>query len=347
MKSINVVEQNYQINIGTNLDNILKEKLKHYKNCKVMIVTDTNVLNFYQTKLAEIMAEFEYDIFAIEPGEQSKSFVMYKAILEKLSEQNFSRQDLIIAFGGGVPGDLAGFVASSYLRGISFVSIPTTLLSMVDSSVGGKNGINLKDIKNQVGSFYFPDYVHIDIEFLKTLPIKQIHNGLAEVFKYAILADKELFEMLEKPIENFDWIAIIARCLNIKIDYVCNDVKDHGKRQFLNLGHTLGHAIEVLSNYKISHGEAVGVGMIYMARAAKQLNYTDIDIAHNLEKIFNKHNMITKYPLEFNETIKILLHDKKIRGNKISLIIPINIGNVIRKTVAIEEIKTWIEASQL
>lgn len=343
---INVKNHDYDINIGYYNDEALKDYLLNYHNCKILVITDTNVYDIYREYLGKLLKGFDYNVFAFEAGEESKTFVTYEQVLEKLSAENFTRQDLIIAFGGGIPGDITGFVASTYLRGLNFISIPTTLLSMVDSSVGGKNGINLLGLKNQVGTFYFPKYVHIDIKFLNTLPIDQINNGLAEIFKYAILTDKKFFDYLSKPITEYNWASIIARCLEIKLEYVINDVKDNGKRQFLNLGHTFGHAIEALSEYKINHGLAVGIGIIYMAQAAYKLGYAKENFVKEIKKSFINHNMLIKYPLLEEDVIKVLKHDKKIRGNEIAMIIPIDIGGAVRKIMPIEEVKEWIRKGQ-
>lgn len=343
---LDVIDCGYSIGIGKNNNDEIKAVLAKYKDSKVLVVTDKNVNNLYGSYMAEILQGLNYSVYAFSPGEESKSLVTYEQILQKLSEENFTRQDLIIAFGGGIPGDIAGFAASTYLRGIKLISIPTTLLAMVDSSVGGKNGVNLNHLKNQVGTFYFPNYVHIDIDFLKTLAEKEIHNGLAEVFKYAILTDEKLFSTLEKPLEKYEWIGIIAKCLEIKLDYVKDDVKDHGKRQFLNLGHTFAHAIEALSCYGVNHGSAVGVGMIYMARAAYRLGYAKEDISKKIVSVFKQHGMLTEYLLDEAKTIDILRHDKKIRGEKIAMIVPIKIGEVIRKIMPVDEVKKWIREGQ-
>ncbi len=238
-----VKENSYKIDIDYKSDDKLKDFLRGRSESKFLIITDENVFSLYEDRIKSIMKGLEYFIFKITPGEKSKSIENFVEINKFLVENNFNRGDAIIAFGGGVVGDLGGYVAASYLRGIDFLAVPTTLLSMIDSSVGGKNGINFMNLKNQVGSFYFPKYVHIDYSFLETLDERNINNGLAEIFKYSVLKDRELFEYL-KSADDLDYEMIIYKSLNIKLDFVRDDERDRGKRQKLNLGHTIGHGIE-------------------------------------------------------------------------------------------------------
>ena len=257
-------------------------------------------------------------------------------------ENNFNRGDIIIAFGGGVVGDISGFVAATYLRGIDFISVPTTLLSMIDSSVGGKNGINFMNLKNQIGAFYFPKYVHIDYSFLESLDQRNINNGLAEIFKYSVLRDREFFDYL-KSAKKLDYEKIIYKSLNIKLDFVRDDEKDRGKRQKLNLGHTIGHGIESLSNYKLNHGESIGIGTIYMARAAYKMGLAEEDFSKDLVRAFKKYNLPTSYDFETEEILEILKHDKKINKNLINVILPVQIGEVISKKITFDELKKIID----
>nr|WP_255260792.1 3-dehydroquinate synthase [Peptoniphilus harei] len=305
-------------------------------------MTDENVFSLYEDRIKSIMKGLEYFIFKITPGEKSKSIENFVEINKFLVENNFNRGDAIIAFGGGVVGDLGGYVAASYLRGIDFLAVPTTLLSMIDSSVGGKNGINFMNLKNQVGSFYFPKYVHIDYSFLETLDERNINNGLAEIFKYSVLKDRELFDYL-KTANDLDYEMIIYKSLNIKLDFVRDDERDKGKRQKLNLGHTIGHGIESLSNYQLNHGESIGIGTIYMARAAYKLGFAEDDFYKDLIEAFENHNLPISYDFDTDEILEVLKHDKKIKNNRINIIIPTKIGEVMSKKNDFNELREIIE----
>lgn len=339
---LKVEENNYEINIGQNIDQELKDYLSKNKNRKIALISDEYVYFIYRNRLHNILCDFDYDIFTFPQGEKSKSMKTYSEILEFLSENDYSRGDVILAFGGGITGDLAGFVASTYLRGINFIAVPTTLLSMIDSSVGGKNGINFNGLKNQVGTFYFPEYVHIDYSFLDTLKKRDLNNGLAEMFKYSVLKDKNLFEILKNN-EKLDYEYLIHRSLEIKIEFVKDDIRDKSIRQHLNLGHTIGHGIEGLSKYEINHGEAVGIGLIYVSRAAYKLGIASEPFYKDLIKEFKKYNLPTEYDFKTDEILEIMKHDKKIKDNKINLIIPTEIGNTISKTLSFNELKNIIE----
>ena len=211
----------YTINIGKNNTNELKEFLNDYKGNKVALFSDENIYSIYEYHIKSFLDDFEVFFYIFPQGEKSKSIENYEASLNFLSENNFTRSDLIIGFGGGVTGDLAGFVASTYLRGVSYIAVPTSLLSMVDSSVGGKTGINLANLKNQVGSFYFPDYVHIDTSYLETLENREIKSGLGEIIKYSLLKDGEIFNLIKN--KNLDFEEIIYRSLKVKLFFVDGD----------------------------------------------------------------------------------------------------------------------------
>lgn len=335
---IQVKENNYTIDIEYISDKKLRDYLFQNKDAKFLVITDETVYNIYSDRLKNIMAGLNYFIFKFSAGEKSKSIESYISINKFLLENNFNRGDIIIAFGGGVVGDISGFVAATYLRGIDFISVPTTLLSMIDSSVGGKNGINFMNLKNQIGAFYFPKYVHIDYSFLESLDERNINNGLAEIFKYSVLRDREFFDYL-KSADKLDYEKIIYKSLNIKLDFVRDDERDKGKRQKLNLGHTIGHGIESLSNYKLNHGESIGIGTIYMARAAYKMGLAEEDFSKELIFAFKNHNLPTFYEFETEEILEILKHDKKINKNLINIILPVKIGEVINKKITFDELK--------
>lgn len=325
----------YKINIGKNNTNELKEFLNDYKGNKVALFSDEKIYSIYEYHIKSFLDDFEVFFYIFPQGEKSKSFENYEASLNFLSENNFTRSDLIIGFGGGVTGDLAGFVASTYLRGVSYIAVPTSLLSMVDSSVGGKTGINLANLKNQVGSFYFPDYVHIDTSYLETLENREIKSGLGEIIKYSLLKDGEIFNLIKN--KNLDFEEIIYRSLKVKLFFVDGDEYDKGKRQYLNLGHSLGHCIEALSDLHISHGQAVAIGIYIMTKISQNIGYCKNNLAKDLKVIYDIHGLQTTYPLDRIKVSDIISHDKKIANGKINLIFPIALGESIDKKYELDE----------
>ncbi len=297
-------------------------------NRKILIVTDDGVPPIYSQTVAE-QCENSYCI-TIPQGETSKNFENYKMLLSKLVEFDFTRTDAVVAIGGGVVGDLAGFVASSFMRGIDFYNIPTTVLSQVDSSIGGKVAIDFCGYKNLVGAFYPPKAVLIDSNTLKTLPQRQIVNGLAEAVKMSMTCDKELFEILEcmDIEENID--LIIERSLLIKKKIVELDEKESGVRKVLNFGHTLAHAIESQNNMQdLYHGECVAIGMVPMCNTK---------IKDRLINVLNKLDLPYKIELNSDIITQAYKHDKKATNNKITIIFVEEIGEYQMKTVSFEEL---------
>ena len=282
---------------------------------KVLIVTDSKVPKEYSETVAK-QCKIPF-IVTIKEGEASKCFDNYKMLLEKLVEYDFTRSDAVIAVGGGVVGDLAGFVAASYMRGVDFYNIPTTVLSQVDSSIGGKVAIDFSGYKNLVGAFYPPKAVVIDPETLKTLPERQISNGLAEAVKMALTSNAELFDIFENEniMENID--RIIEESLKIKRFVVENDEKETGLRKILNFGHTLGHAIEV-QNDGLYHGECVALGMLPMCS-----NNT----RKRLIKVLEKLNLPTEISFKTDKIVEAMKHDKKMSGDSITVITVDEIGS--------------------
>ena len=259
MKTITVnTAKSYPVFIGDNiLQNVGSISLTVQPVCKAAIISDNNVLSLYGSTVVSSFKGAGYDVchYAIPAGEESKSVHTYFEILNFLAEQHLTRTDVIIALGGGVVGDIAGFAAATYLRGIPYIQIPTSLLAMVDSSVGGKTAIDLPVGKNLIGAFYQPLCVICDYSLLRTLPPHIFCDGCAEIIKYSILYDPELFRHLQTHSINFDSNYVIGRCIELKGNVVSEDEFDTSIRQKLNLGHTLGHSIETLSNYNISHGK--------------------------------------------------------------------------------------------
>lgn len=296
---------------------------------KVMIVTDENVDSFYGKIITENLKE-ETHKFIIESGESSKTLSTVERILSKMLELNFTRNSKIIALGGGVVGDIAGFVASIYMRGISFFQVPTTLLAQIDSSVGGKTGVNLPNGKNMIGSFYQAELVLIDTDTLKTLPKREIISGLGEIIKYGLIWDYEFLNYIENNLNDIlnlkeDILKnIICKCCKIKAEIVSKDEKELGLRKILNYGHTIGHALETVSSYKrYSHGEAILIGMYYEGVMAKKLDLIGNDYLLKIQRIIESLDIdldISVYPKEL--LLDNMMGDKKNKEGKISFIFP-------------------------
>lgn len=282
---------------------------------KVLIVTDTNVPENYADTVARSCKQ--YIIYAVKPGECSKSFDELQKLLNLMLENGFSRKDCVVAVGGGVVGDLAGFAASVYMRGIDFYNIPTTLLSQIDSSIGGKTAVNFGEIKNSVGTFYQPKKVLIDPDLLKTLPARQISNGLAEAVKMALTSDYSLFRIIEtKSIEEcID--EIIIKSLNIKKAVVEQDEKENGLRRILNFGHTIGHGIEISKESDFYHGECVAMGLIPMC---------DESIRPRVIEVLKKCQLYNRAEFNWEEIKNAIFHDKKANGDTVTVTVVHNIG---------------------
>lgn len=298
------------------------------------ILTDTNVAPLYAERLERslIASGFSPIRFTVDAGESSKSAECYLAFLSFLAQNRITRSDCLFALGGGVVGDLCGFAAATYLRGIRFIQIPTTLLAMVDSSVGGKTAIDIPEGKNLVGAFYQPSLVVCDPDTLSTLPESVFADGMAEVIKYGVINDRELFDSLREPIAP-QICDVIEKCVCNKRDVVCADERDVGVRQLLNLGHTPAHSIETLSHFEISHGTAVAMGMALITRAAAACGSCPKEDADEVERMLRLHSLETKCPFGAKELAEIALTDKKRSANTINLIIPHGIGHsVIEKT---------------
>ena len=276
-------------------------------------------------------AGFDADIWAFPHGERSKTMATLARALEWLGESGVSRSDLVVALGGGVPGDLAGFAAAVYDRGIRFVQIPTTLLAAVDSSVGGKTAVDLAAGKNMAGAFHQPEIVLCDTDVIRDLPAGLKRDGLAEMLKYGVLCDPELFSALHTGAWEKRMEQTVARCVAIKRDYVAGDEKDNGRRQFLNLGHTFGHAVEKCSGFTLTHGQGVGVGMVMAARVA------GIDPAPIADACL-ACGLPIRVSYTAGELAEAALRDKKRRGGKITLVLPETVGKCYLKTVPIEDL---------
>lgn len=309
------------------LDRAGEEAAKVISPCRAAILTDSNVAKLYLAKLEKSLAlsGFSPVSFTFDAGEESKNPETLLSFLNFLAEQNITRSDCIFALGGGVVGDLGGFAAAIYLRGIEFIQIPTTLLAMVDSSVGGKTAIDIPSGKNLVGAFYQPSLVLCDSNTLLTLPENVFRDGLAEVVKYGIINDRELFEKLDSPIMPvID--DIIENCIKNKRALVSADERDTGVRRLLNFGHTVAHSIEKLSDFKISHGQAVSMGIATVTRAAAAEGICPESDRDMIIAMLKSLSLPTSSPYSAKEIAEAALFDKKRSGGRLSLIIPRGIG---------------------
>lgn len=330
----------YDVIIGNGVMNELDVFLKAKTHSqKAVIISDDHVWPFYGAEVTEKLTSCGFRVYnhIIKAGEQYKSLVSFEEIAEFLTAKHITRNDILVALGGGVIGDLTGFVAATYLRGISYVQIPTTVLSMVDSSVGGKTAVNLSTGKNLIGAFHPPKIVLCDIHHLRSLPDDVFRDGCAEIIKYGILFDPQLFQHLDDFGLSFDKEYVVSRCIELKRNVVENDEFDQGLRQLLNLGHTVGHGIESISRYQISHGHAVAIGLSVIARAACNMGYCSHIDFQRIDNLLVKFGFRLELPYCAKELCKEILKDKKRNGDFINLIIPVKIGSCqIRKTPIIE-----------
>ena len=310
------------------------------------IISDSNVWPLYGEKAQKSLEKSGFSVLAyvFPAGESSKSAENYLSILNFLAENRINRGDCLIALGGGVVGDLTGFVAATYLRGIAYIQVPTTLLAAVDSSVGGKTAIDLASGKNLVGAFYQPKLVLCDIDTLSTLPRDIFRDGCAEVIKYGILYDETLFSQLENSGEDFDRESVIARCVELKRDVVAEDEFDTGSRMKLNLGHTIGHGVESGSLYCISHGKAVAIGTAIISRSAVKYGICSQNACTRIQRILTQFGLPVSTDFDAQNLFDAALSDKKRNGNIVNLIIPQEIGSCIIQATPVEEVKALIEA---
>jgi len=339
--------RNYNIIIGCGeLANLGSHALSVHKACKACIVMGTNVAPLYGdvAKASLENAGFSVYTFVYPAGEQSKCFKTYEQLLLFLAENRFARSDLLIALGGGVTGDMTGFTAATYLRGIEYIQVPTTLLSSVDSSVGGKTAIDLSIGKNLVGAFYQPSLVLCDPDTLSTLPDNIFADGCAEVIKAAIISEPELFEKLDRENIRDFLIHAISVCVKMKRDIVARDEFDRGDRALLNLGHSFGHAIEAKSEYTVSHGSAVAIGTCIIAKAAVNKGFCDKSVLDRAKALLQKYALPTETNYSADDLLGIVLSDKKISSGSISLIVPNEIGRCSIEKVPAEEIRQWLNA---
>ena len=301
--------------------------------CRAAVITDDTVAGLFGDTVTESLraAGFAPCLWAFPHGEKHKNMDTLSKALDFLGESRVSRGDLVVALGGGVPGDLAGFAAAVYCRGTAFVQIPTTLLAAVDSSVGGKTAVDLPSGKNMAGAFHQPEIVICDTDVLSDLPKELLRDGAAEIIKYGVLTDESLFSDMASGAWKQKMEETVAACVAIKRDYVAEDERDTGARQFLNLGHTFGHAVEKVSGFSLTHGQCVAIGMVMAAKAA------GMD-ASAIECACHACGLPTESPYPAERLAQAALNDKKRRGGRITLVLPEAIGRCRLETVDVEEL---------
>ena len=348
MNTVHVTaSKNYDVLIGPGLLQSLGSYVSAVKKVKkVCIVSESNVWPIYggPAKQSLTDAGFEVIEFVFHAGEQFKNAAVYLDLLYFLADNRFTRTDLIIALGGGVVGDMAGFAAATYMRGIPFIQVPTTLLAAVDSSVGGKTAIDLPVGKNLVGAFYQPELVLCDTDCLNTLPEDVFRDGCAEVIKYGVLYDPDLFAHLAEKGPDFDREMVISRCVELKRDIVAEDEFDTGARMKLNLGHTIGHGVEVQSHFELSHGKGVAIGMAIISRAAAAYGICSNATRDAIIQILEQFELPVSCTFSAESLYRCALSDKKRSGGTVNLIIPERIGFCRIAPTHVEELKAYIEA---
>ncbi|MCD8339908.1 MAG: 3-dehydroquinate synthase [Burkholderiales bacterium] len=339
---VDVKDYPYSIFLGRRIFSQLAKELKKLEPTSVLIVTNTTIAPIYGEKILRVCsAVCRSEIIALPDGEQFKTWSVTSLVLDKLAEMKADRRTVVVALGGGVVGDTAGFAASIYMRGIRFIQVPTTLLAQVDSSVGGKTGVNMKAGKNMIGTFHQPAAVISDTEVLKTLPKREVSAGIAEIIKHGLLADKVYFEEVEKKIDKLYELdpsttaSIVAGSCRIKAKVVAADAKEEGERAKLNLGHTFGHAIEKMMGFgNWLHGEAIGCGCVLAAQMSKELGTLEDEDCNRVMKLIETAKLPTKVPgLPVEAFIHAMKSDKKTAGGVIRFILMDGIGNSYIKEV--------------
>ena len=339
----------YDVLIGNDLTQEIVSRITD--NCrKVILLWDEAVFSGYVAEIGNALEKDGREVMAVslEGGENAKTIESYAKIMKIISEFNLTRSDVIFGIGGGTVMDLAGFIASTYKRGVELIQLPTTLLAACDASVGGKNALNMGDDKNVIGTFYQPSLVAIDTRFIDALGDEVFSEGCAEIIKTGYLGDAEMIDMLEeRPLiknrkDNDYLIEIIRRCIRIKASIVERDEHDSGPRNILNLGHTLGHAIEAESNYNIHHGQAVAMGMVHMTRIAENKGIAEPGTLGRLINILTEHGLEWRCPYNINVLAGHVERDKKVRGGNLTLVVPEKFGSCVLMKVKVSEIRKWL-----
>ncbi|MCD7771319.1 MAG: 3-dehydroquinate synthase [Oscillospiraceae bacterium] len=346
MSVVNVTaSRNYDVTVSDGILDKCGEFCKPLvKGKTAVIVSDDNVYPIYGKRVTKSLENEGFTVheFVVPHGERSKSMSCYINLLEFLFEMKVTRSDLLVALGGGVVGDLTGFAAATYQRGVKFVQIPTTLLAMVDSSVGGKTAVNLESGKNQVGSFYQPASVICDPKTLSTLPEEEYLCGCAEVIKYAVLFSEEFFTKLEETPAKNQLENVITTCVTMKRDIVKADEFDTSERMLLNLGHTVGHAVEGLSGFQTLHGQAVAIGMATISRSAVKYGYLSEADCNRIIALLKKYGLPTETEFTADEMYTLALSDKKATSGTITIVVPRKIGHCELLKLPKTDLKDWL-----
>ena len=340
------VSSEYEVKIGQGLlCHLGQEASAVIKGRSAVIVSDSNVWSLYGKAASDSLEKAGFSVYSwiIAPGESGKNSENYLNLLTFLVQKHITRSDCLIALGGGVAGDLTGFAAATYLRGIAYIQVPTSLLAMVDSSVGGKTAINLPAGKNLVGAFYQPKLVLCDIDALHSLPRREFVSGCAEIIKYGVLYDEALLTHLEDNLLDFDRETVIARCVALKKDAVTVDEFDTASRQMLNLGHTLGHSIEQLSGYQVSHGEAVSIGMSMICRCAAAHGQCCPADRDRIIALLKHMGLPTDINIPIEAIAQQALGDKKRQDEHITLVIPATIGCAKRVELPVSQLEDYVK----
>lgn len=337
---VNLGVNSYDICFSSSFD-MLADELEVIKAPKkLLIVTDTNVEKLYANEVKDLLNNRGYDseIYAFPAGEENKNMHSILGICNACINHGLDRKSMIIALGGGVVGDMAGFAASIYMRGIQFVQIPTTLLSQSDSSVGGKTGIDFKDSKNILGAFHQPKLVYINVNTLKTLPQEQFVSGMGEVIKHGIIRNEDFYKFLKanvdyvKSLDNEVLIKMAKTNCAIKANVVEQDEKENSLRVILNFGHTIGHAVESAFNFKMTHGACVALGIVAVSKIALDRKMIDEEILKDIEDTLTAYNFDVRAKLPESEIIYNFMHkDKKKMNGKLKFVLPVQIGEVVQK----------------
>lgn len=353
--SVDLTSDSYQIHVGHHL---LAQAGNLIHSCtsgsKILVVTHPNLNKLFG---AELLASLESTGFSVTTavvptGEHAKSFELYQQLVGILAEHRFTREDIVVALGGGVIGDLAGFAAATYMRGCALIHVPTSLLAMIDSSIGGKTAIDLPFGKNLVGAFYNPRAVIVDLELLNSIPAPLLQDSCGELIKYGVLSGQDLFNKISlarNPMQVIDVSCrqeFIQACIEIKKSVVEADFKEAGSRKLLNLGHTLGHAIETLSNFELGHGSCVAAGTAMMAKACSKLGLCSIKDAKSIAELTQSYGLPTSTSFTVEELYNAALHDKKSHANSIDVALIHGIGDVRIERKSFAELKQLIELAK-
>ena len=348
MKTLRVnAGKGYNVKIGKGILSQCGEEISAVLGpCSVGVVTDNNVAGLYLEKCVRSLSDagFKTSTFTFLDGEGSKNLSTLSDILEFLASVGLTLADAVVALGGGVVGDMAGFAAGCYMRGVRFVQLPTTLLAAVDSSVGGKTAVDLKAGKNLAGLFYQPSLVLCDTGCLDTLPEEEYRCGLAEALKTGVLAGEKLFHVFEEGTAREHLEEIIGQCVEYKAGVVERDEKEQGERKLLNLGHTVGHAIELCSDYRDLHGFAVAAGLAIIARASARRGWCSLAAAHRIEAALKENGLPTTTDFSPDALAKAALSDKKRAGSTVTLAIPSEIGACTLRSLNVNELEELITA---